>query len=171
MRAFEKFRDEVIQSGVAPAIVEAALEYVMRRDRFSNPPGRFDRAGRFYATKQTASVRKSGAPSRRFPYVEMNAARTAAHCAEAFGVDTQGCLSLLPDQTRVRERDRRVWPDGQRLLPTLEPVSQAPELRSGREDVKLESPRIRKLQNLTVWAGLGRFDLLSRQHTTPLTGR
>lgn len=70
-----------------PSEIAAAAEYVRRRDRLSNPPGRFDRAGRFYAEERTRSVLTCRAPSRKWPWPEMKAARTAAHCAEIFGVN------------------------------------------------------------------------------------
>lgn len=60
----------------------AALRYSDRKARRENPPGEFDRAGRFYADERTDAVLSCRSPSRAYPYPEMTAARTAAHCAE-----------------------------------------------------------------------------------------
>lgn len=65
----------------------AALRYSDRKSRREHPPGHFDRAGRFYADERTESVLSCRSPSRAYPYPEMTAARTAAHCAELHDAD------------------------------------------------------------------------------------
>lgn len=65
----------------------AGETFFRRKTRLTNPPGTFDRAGRFTAEERTKSTRCCRTPSRRWPYSEMNAARTAEHCAEVYGVD------------------------------------------------------------------------------------
>lgn len=70
------------QLGYLPNEIGAGIDFADRKSRRSDPPGRWDNAGRFYARERTASVKTCRAPSRRFPYSQMKAARTAAHCAE-----------------------------------------------------------------------------------------
>jgi hypothetical protein len=71
-----------------PAVeIETALKFFDLQNRITHPPGTWDSAGRFYADELSSAVRNCRAPSRRYPYPEMHAARTAAHCAEMAGVD------------------------------------------------------------------------------------
>jgi hypothetical protein len=81
----ERVRGIALRAGYTLNDINAGIAFVRRRDRIEHPPGHFDRAGRFYASERTKSVRFCRAPSRRWPYPEMHAARTAAHCAEVFG--------------------------------------------------------------------------------------
>ena len=74
-------------AGYTDAEKEAGLEFYRRKNRMIDPPGWFDKAGRFYANELTEAVLTCRAPSSAFPYPEMKAARTAAHCAEVFGVE------------------------------------------------------------------------------------
>ncbi len=67
--------------------ITAAMEFHLRKTRRSNPPGTWDNAGRFYAAERTDAVEMCRAPSRAYPYSQMTAARTAAHCAELQGAD------------------------------------------------------------------------------------
>lgn len=67
--------------------ISAGIVFSDRKSRRTDPPGRFDRAGRFYARERTNSVRTCRSPSRAYPYPEMRAARTADHCAEVIGAD------------------------------------------------------------------------------------
>lgn len=69
--------------------IEAGLMFSSRKARRSNPPGKFDSAGRFYASEKTESVKSCRTPSRAFPHSEMKTARTANHCAEV-------CNNALP---------------------------------------------------------------------------
>jgi hypothetical protein len=70
-------------------IVQAAQEYIARRDRKKNPRGEFDRGGRWYAAKEELRkcCRPIRSPSRRFPYSELLHCRTAKHVAHLFDVD------------------------------------------------------------------------------------
>jgi len=67
--------------------IDAAMEFHLRKTRRSNPPGTWDNAGRFYAAERTDAVEMCRAPSRAYPYSQMTAARTAAHCAELQDAD------------------------------------------------------------------------------------
>lgn len=67
--------------------ITAAMEFHLRKTRRSDPPGTWDNAGRFYAAERTDAVEMCRAPSRAYPYSQMTAARTAAHCAETQGAD------------------------------------------------------------------------------------
>lgn len=67
--------------------------YKMLKNREINPSGKFDKAGRFYATNgDLIDVRT---PSRAFPYSEMQACRTKKYvglvCAK-YGCKTQAEL-------------------------------------------------------------------------------
>lgn len=67
----------------------AAREYISRRDRVTNPDGKFDKQGRFYPSEaETCSCcRAVRSPSKRFPYSYMVHCRTITHVAHLFGVD------------------------------------------------------------------------------------
>jgi hypothetical protein len=76
-----------LAAGYTKPEIRGGLEFSDRKARRTNPPGHFDRAKRFFAQERTESVLTCRSPSRAWPYPEMNAARTAAHCAEAFGAE------------------------------------------------------------------------------------
>lgn len=67
----------------------AANEYISRRDRKTNPDGKFDKQGRFYPsdTETCDCCRSVRSPSKRFPYSYMVHCRTITHIACLFGVD------------------------------------------------------------------------------------
>lgn len=67
-------------------IQQAADEYVARRDRMANPPGTFDRQGRFYCDETYACCDGIRSPSVAYPYSQMTHARTLKHVAQVFGV-------------------------------------------------------------------------------------
>ncbi|KEO53437.1 hypothetical protein [Thioclava pacifica] len=67
--------------------IAAAFEYIDRKERRTHPPGEFDHRGRFFAAERTLAVRFCRAPSARWPFPQMRAARTADHCAELFDVE------------------------------------------------------------------------------------
>jgi hypothetical protein len=73
--------------GYTAAEIEAGVQFFKRKERLSHPDGSFDNAGRFEAAERTDAVQSARTPSRAFPYSEMDAARTAKHCAELFDVD------------------------------------------------------------------------------------
>ena len=75
-----------ISQGYNATEIEAGIEYFKRKNRLNNPLGNFDNAKRFYANERTDSVEKVRSPSRAYPYSEMKAARSAAHCAEVHNV-------------------------------------------------------------------------------------
>ena len=75
----------ILSRGYTSKELEAAKEYLCRRDRTSRPPGRFDKGGRFAAEERTTAVNNVRAPSRAYPYSELAAARTIKHVAEVFG--------------------------------------------------------------------------------------
>lgn len=68
-----------LQRGYSQAAFDAALLYIKRKLRLVDPPGRFDKAGRFYLAEPMGQGVRS--PSRAYPYSEMVHARTACHCA------------------------------------------------------------------------------------------
>jgi len=70
--------------------INSAIELHFRKARRANPPGTWDNAGRLYAAQRTNAVEMCRAPSMAYPYSEMTAARTAAHCAELQGA---GCVT------------------------------------------------------------------------------
>lgn len=77
------------KKGYSAAEIRAGIEHFCRSTRISNPPGQFDNAGRFTPAEKSAAVAAVRAPSRAYPYSEMNAARTARHCAEVFGAESE----------------------------------------------------------------------------------
>lgn len=83
----KKKPSDLTLSDFSKAELAAGKEYFQRKNRKTNPPGTFDNAGRFFASERTYSVRACREPSRRWPYSEMQGARTADHCAELFDVD------------------------------------------------------------------------------------
>jgi hypothetical protein len=84
-RNIERVREIALRAGYTLADLNAGIAFVRRRDRIEHSPGRFDRGGRFCASERTRAVLSCRAPSRRWPWPEMHAARTAAHYAEVFG--------------------------------------------------------------------------------------
>ncbi|WP_152449666.1 hypothetical protein [Roseivivax sp. THAF197b] len=70
------------ERGYSAADISAGNMFYKRKNRLENPPGEFDKAGRFEAYERTASVTNARTPSRAYPYSELKAARTAKHCAE-----------------------------------------------------------------------------------------
>lgn len=67
--------------------VAAGVDFFGRKERLTDPAGDFDKAGRFYAAERTNSVISVRGPSAAWPYSQMNAARTADHCAEVHGAN------------------------------------------------------------------------------------
>lgn len=89
-----------------PAIA-AATEYVRLRDRKQNPPGQFDRAGRFQPTAHYPCCDGIRSPTRAYPYSLMVHARTAVHVAAAHGVtvaDLRAAVKTAVAVLHVRER-------------------------------------------------------------------
>jgi hypothetical protein len=82
---FDLTRSTAAANGYSPSDLAAGCEYYKRKHRLAHPPGSFDQAGRFKAAERTAHVESVRAPSRRFPYAEMTAARSAKHVAELMG--------------------------------------------------------------------------------------
>ena len=73
---------------VPPEFMAASL-YLIRRDRWDNPEGCFDNAGRWYAHGRDAAVMAPcRTPSRAWPYSEMTSCRTLHHCARYYEADT-----------------------------------------------------------------------------------
>ncbi|WP_347138952.1 hypothetical protein [Paracoccus sp. SSK6] len=81
-------------AGYSEAEIKAGEEFFRRKSRNTNPPGSFDRAGRFTADERTEAVRTCRSPSRAYPWPEMHAARTAAHCAEVHGVPEDRLIAV-----------------------------------------------------------------------------
>ena len=82
----------------------AAREAIARRDRQRHPPGKFDNAGRFYASERCECCLSIRSPSRAHPFLQMVHARTMLHVAQVFGV-------ALPHlRLRVREIDHGTAP-------------------------------------------------------------
>ncbi|WP_131618203.1 hypothetical protein [Roseivivax marinus] len=70
--------------GYSKEDITAGMTFYNRKNRFTNPPGTFDGAGRFKASERTDAIDAARAPSRAYPYSELKSARTARHCAELF---------------------------------------------------------------------------------------
>ena len=67
---------------------QVAQEYIDRRDRDTDPPGRFDKAGRWYAheTERRDCCWPIRSPSRAYPYSWLVHCRSAKHVAALLGV-------------------------------------------------------------------------------------
>lgn len=67
----------------------AAREYISRRDRITNPDGKFDKQGRFYPSdnERCSCCNVVRSPSKRFPYSYMVHCRTITHIAKLYEVD------------------------------------------------------------------------------------
>jgi|GEM_PF-5417453 len=83
-RILNQVSEAAFAAGYTANEIKAGTEFHNRKNRLENPPGHFDKAGRFFASERSESVRTCRQPTRSFPYSEMHAARTAAHCAEVF---------------------------------------------------------------------------------------
>lgn len=83
-----------LSAGYAPAAIAAGKLFYKRNRPIAHPPGQFDRAGRFTADERTKTVTDSRSPSRAYKYPEMEAARTAAHCAEVKGVSEDRVIAV-----------------------------------------------------------------------------
>ncbi|SHF82934.1 hypothetical protein SAMN05444339_1157 [Loktanella atrilutea] len=94
------------KAGYSKADIAAGIAFHDRKNRLANPPGSFDKAGRFHADERTESVVHARRPSRAYPYSEMKAARTADHCAELFGATPlhakRICKALESDGTDLK---------------------------------------------------------------------
>ncbi|MBP1804682.1 hypothetical protein [Rubellimicrobium aerolatum] len=72
-----------LAKGYSEADIAAGVEYASRKTRRTHPPGRFDKARRFYSSEPFhIPVRE---PSREYPFSQMTHARTAGHVAHQFG--------------------------------------------------------------------------------------
>lgn len=123
-------------AGYSDAEIKAGTEFFLRKSRASNPPGQFDRAGRFFAEERTEAVRTCRSPSRAYPWPEMHAARSAAHCAEVFGVPDDRLIAVRRFAKAV---DRLI--DGDRS-----PESAEAAARLFKKKIKKEKPEV----NLTA---------------------
>jgi len=71
------------------AVIQAAKEYLSRKERKTHPDGDFDKAGRWYPSgaekcKACSSVRE---PSRAYPFSIMTHCRSIGHIATKYQVD------------------------------------------------------------------------------------
>lgn len=82
--AYIDIRELTERLGYTAAEFHAAACFFRRKNRLEHPPGGFDGAGRFIAEERTEAVCRARSPSRKWPYSQMNAARTAEHCAELY---------------------------------------------------------------------------------------
>jgi hypothetical protein len=78
--------DALLFIGVSWCCVEcgtdaAQYEYTLRRDRLTNPSGRFDHAGRWYPSvaERCACCASVRSPSHAYPYSLMTHCRTLKH--------------------------------------------------------------------------------------------
>jgi hypothetical protein len=85
------------QNKVESILHDAAVEYVNRQSRATNPLGGFDKAGRWYPDPDERrdccdSIRS---PSRRFPYSLMLHCRTLKHIAKLYDVEEKQLRELV----------------------------------------------------------------------------
>lgn len=82
------------------AEIRAGLAFSDRKARRAHPPGTSGKGRKFYADERTDTVLSAREPSWKWPFPEMTAARTAAHCAEVYKAE-----SLLAVKRVGRARD------------------------------------------------------------------
>ncbi len=76
--------------------VEAAIEYLRRKNRISHPSGKCDNGGRWYPFGKDEQVMASvRAPSREWPWSYMHACRTVGHCARLYDIDEQELRGIV----------------------------------------------------------------------------
>lgn len=110
------------------------------KNRIDNPAGEFDKVGRFYPDDRTVAVRAVRAPSKAYPYSEMNAARTAPHCAEVCGVnDAAGSLAIIRRIAASAEKGEAVDEARRSIGGTLRSVRRAEEAALRKEAARLRA--------------------------------
>lgn len=68
----------------------AALEYLLRRNRFHHPAGSFDNAKRWYPSEcENLNTDLHRTPSRSHPFSYMTACRSLKHCVALFCADSK----------------------------------------------------------------------------------
>lgn len=91
------------------AVLDAAKQFIARRDRAEHPDGRFDNAKRWYPTStEECSCCSVYPPSRAYPFGLLIHCRTARHCAELHGVDesdVRACARALDKGIEFRILD------------------------------------------------------------------
>jgi hypothetical protein len=73
--------------------LDAALEYIGRRDRTVNPAGRFERNGTWYPVEELSCCAHISPPCGRFPFSLMVHCRTAEHVAREYGMSAKDVKS------------------------------------------------------------------------------
>jgi len=69
---------------------QAALEYLLRRNRFHHPAGSFDNAKRWYPSdSENLNTDLYRTPSRSHPFSYMTACRSLKHCVALFCADSK----------------------------------------------------------------------------------
>ena len=92
--SIDTIREAAAAAGVAENVIRAGVMFYNRKNRLTNPPGDFDKRGRFYADERTRAVRQCRSPSAAWPYSQMTAARTAQQCAQVCGVSEDDLLTV-----------------------------------------------------------------------------
>lgn len=90
----ERIAQAAQAEGVPAHIIAAGRAFFLRKNRLEQVPGEFDKIGRFYPDERTAAVEAVRAPSKAYPYSEMNAARTAMHCAQVHRVEDEHIIII-----------------------------------------------------------------------------
>ena len=84
-----------------PEVVAAAAVFIRRKNRTEHPPGKFDSAGRWYASEEIQGYIR--APSRAYPYSQMVHCRTLDHVAWFNGVDVNQARTVASLLTALAE--------------------------------------------------------------------
>jgi len=85
------------------AEIKAAVEYLLRRDRFSHPDGHTEKGQKWYPSdlEKQPCCKSIRSPSRAFPWSYMTHCRSLAHVASLYKCDPQNVRDLLKKKNCV----------------------------------------------------------------------
>lgn len=80
-------------------VIQAAYEYIRRRERRAHPDGSFDRGGRWYPGEgeEQPCCDRIRRPSRAWPYTLMTHCRSLPHIAALYNVDPKDVRRAVKD--------------------------------------------------------------------------
>lgn len=78
-------------------VTEAVIAYLSRRERWTHPHGKTDKAGRWYPSdsERQSCCKQVSAPTRSYPWSYMTHCRTIKHVAAQYGVDEKEMKRML----------------------------------------------------------------------------
>ena len=117
--------------GYCSGDIDAAVLYFKRRFGIEVVPGRWQPDGCFQAAEETEVVRDSRSNTRQWQLQELEAAKTAKHCAQLTG--------SRPVHAKRIARTIQMAFDGERFLePVARGILKAPMLDQARDNFELQ---------------------------------